>query len=496
MSDAYQNLKERFQKIYRLQHLGAIASWDQSAMMPKGGNQARGEALAELHSLLHTLLIDPEVGDWIDQTQQNTTDEQTIISLREMTRQWLNASVIPEELVKAKIIAATQCEHAWRTQRQNDDWQGFSKNLKEVVRLTCEEAQIRAGQKNCSPYDALMELYEPDMNTSQIDQLFGDLTSWLPGYIQQALDKQKSEQILIPEGPFILESQKALGLEVMALLGFDFDRGRVDISTHPFCGGVPEDIRMTTRYRDDDFVEALMATIHETGHARYSQSLPLTTRGLPVGDYRSMGIHESQSLFFEMQLSRSPEFLSLLQPLIIKHLCNGKAEPYTNLANLEKIYTRVRSGFIRVEADEITYPAHVILRYEIERDLVNQNISVDDIPELWNQKMKDYLNIDVDNQHGKGCMQDIHWPMGMFGYFPSYTLGALYAAQLFAALKKEVPAINEQIARGELTPVFNWLNRNIWSQGSYYTTDELVTNATGESLNTRYFKEHLEQRYL
>ena len=496
MSDAYQSLKERFQKIYRLQHLGAIATWDQSAMMPKGGNQARGEALAELHSLLHTLLIDPQVRDWIEQTRQNRDDEQTAISLREMKREWLNASVIPEKLVKAKTIASNQCEHAWRSQRLEDDWQGFSKNLGEVVRLTCEEAQIRAEQKNCSPYDALMELYEPDMDTSQIDQLFGDLSSWLPGYIQQALEKQQSAQPRIPEGPFSIESQKALGLEVMKLLGFDFDRGRVDISTHPFCGGVPEDIRMTTRYKECDFVEALMATIHETGHARYNQNLPLPTRGLPVGNYRSMGIHESQSLFFEMQLGRSQPFLSLLQPLIIKHLCNGKAETYTEMANLEKIYTRVRPGYIRVEADEITYPAHVILRYEIERDLVNQKISVDDIPELWNQKMKDYLNIEVGNQHGKGCMQDIHWPMGAFGYFPSYTLGALYAAQFFAAMKTELPDINEQIVKGQLTPVFNWLEQNIWTHGSHYTTDELVTKATGESLNTRYFKQHLEQRYL
>ena len=496
MSDAYQSLKERFQKIYRLQHLGAIASWDQSTMMPKGGNKARGEAQAELSSLLHTLLTDHQVRDWIEQARQNASDEQTSVSLREMERAWLNASVIEEELVKAKTIAANQCEHAWRTQRQEDAWQGFRKNFKEVVKLTIEEAQIRSEQTNDSPYDALMDLYEPDMNSKQIDQLFGDLTSWLPGYIQQALEKQKSDTVIKPEGAFSVESQKSLGLEVMKLLGFDFDHGRIDVSTHPFCGGVSEDVRITTRYRESDFVEALMATIHETGHARYGQNLPMATRGLPVGRDRSMGIHESQSLFFEMQLSRSPEFLSRLQPLIIKHLCNGVAEPYTDLANLEKIYTRVRPGFIRVEADEITYPAHVILRYEIERDLINQKISVDDIPELWNQKMQEYLDIEVGHQHGKGCMQDIHWSMGAFGYFPSYTLGALYAAQFFAALKKEIPNINKQISRGDLAPVFDWLKRNIWSHGSYYMTGELVQNATGESLNTRYFKQHLEQRYL
>lgn len=496
MTQSYQNLVSRFQQIYRLQHLGSLASWDQAAMMPPGGNQARGNALAELNALLHNLLTAPEVGDWIHKAMEEEQEAETHTSLKEMEREWRHANVIPERLVKAKTQATSQCEHAWRSQRLENDWQGFASNLKQVVDLTREEANIRAEHTGCSPYNALLELYEPGMDTGQLDPLFGTLKAWLPERIQRALEKQASLTLLQPEGPFSIENQRALGLEVMKLLGFDFNHGRLDISTHPFCGGVSEDVRLTTRYNEASFVEALMGTIHETGHARYNQNLPEKNRGLPIASYRSMGIHEGQSLFFEMQLGRSPAFLSLLQPLIIKHLCNNKAAPFAEITNLERIYTQVRPGLIRVDADEITYPAHIILRYEIERDLVEGKIEVDDIPELWNLKMKEYLGLEVGNNHGDGCMQDIHWPMGAFGYFPSYTLGAMVAAQLFAAVKKTIPNVEKSIRAGNLEPVFQWLQQNIWSRGCLLSTEALMVQATGESLSAHHFQAHLEQRYL
>ena len=496
MSSAYQNLVNRFQQMYHLQHLGAIAGWDQAAMMPAGGNQARGAALAELNTLLHKLLTAPEVESWLQEAKTQETNPDTILSIKEMAVEWQHASAIPDDLVKAKTIASTHCEHAWRSQRPENDWKGFSKNLKEVVNLSRQEADVRAEKSNTSPYNALLELYEPGVSTQELDQLFGDLKTWLPGYIQDAQDNQSSVNIIQPEGPFPIEKQKALGLEVMKLLGFDFDHGRLDVSTHPFCGGVSEDVRLTTRYKEDNFVEALMGIVHETGHARYQQNLPLQDRELPIALYRSMGIHEGQSLFFEMQLGRSAAFLSLIQPLIVKHLCDGTSQPCMALDNLEKIYTQVRPGFIRVDADEITYPAHIILRYEIERDLIEGNIEVDDIPELWQQKMKDYLGLDIAGDHKNGCMQDIHWPMGSFGYFPSYTLGAMVAAQLFSAQKKIMPDIEAQIQNGNLAPIFDWLKTNIWSQGRKYSTAELMTRATGEPLSAVYFKDHLKDRYL
>lgn len=495
MTDAYQNLVDRFQKIYRLQHLGSMASWDQSAMMPPGGNQARSEAMAELNELLHNLLTDEKVGDWIQQAKQQSADAETQASLREMALDYTNATVMPNELVKAKTLAASHCEHAWRIQRSDNDWNGFSKNLAEVVTLAREEASIRAEKTGTTRYNALLNLFEPGMTTVQLDHLFNDMKSWLPDFIQQATQRQQHRPIIKPDGPFPEQHQKALGHEVMELLGFDFQHGRLDVSTHPFCGGVSEDVRLTTRYKNNDFVEALMGTIHETGHARYEQNRP-ANRHLPVGRYRSMGIHESQSLFFEMQLGRSTGFLSQLQPLIIKHLCNGEAAPFTSLTNLENIYTEVRPGKIRVEADEITYPAHVILRYDIERALIEGDIEVKDIPELWHQKMTEYLNINTGNDYANGCMQDIHWPMAAFGYFPSYTLGAMYAAQLFAALKRQQPDIEQSIHQGQLASVFQWLNDHIWSKASRYPTDELITRATGEPLNGKYLKNHLQRRYL
>ena len=495
MPDAYQNLVERFQKIYRLEHLGSIANWDQSAMMPSGGNQARSEALAELNTLLHQLRTETAVGEWIEQAKQQNTDEERNASLREMELEYQKATAIPDDLVKASTLASSRCEHAWRSQRPANDWEGFSANLKEVVELVREEATIRAEHTGVSRYDALLNLYEPGMSTQQLDHLFGDMNTWLPDFIQQAVEKQKAHPVIHPQGPFAIDQQKALGRDVMTLLGFDFNHGRLDISTHPFCGGVSEDVRLTTRYNTNDFMEALMGTVHETGHGRYEQSRP-KNRSLPVGHSRSMGIHEGQSLFFEMQLGRSAGFLTQLRPLIIKHLCDGQEKDFTELNNLQRLYTRVRPGKIRVDADEITYPAHVILRYEIERALIEGDIEVDDIPELWNQKMKTSLGITLGDDFANGCMQDIHWPSAAFGYFPSYTLGAMYAAQLFAALKRQQPDINKRIAQGELSPVFDWLKDNIWSQGSRYPTQELITKATGESLNGQYFKDHLLQRYL
>ena len=279
----------------------------------------------------------------------------------------------------------------------------------------------------------------------------------------------------------------------MKLLGFDFEAGRLDESAHPFCGGVPEDVRMTTRYRDDSFLQSLTGTIHETGHGRYEQNLPREWLGLPVARARSMGLHESQSLSFEMQLAAHPGFAGLLQPLVERHLGHQRGFAADNL---HKLMTRVAPGYIRVDADEVTYPAHVILRYEIERPLIEGEIEVEDIPALWDRKMQELLGLDTRGNYKDGCMQDVHWGCGLFGYFPCYTLGAMYAAQWFATMRRERPTLDEEIARGELAPVFDWLKDRIWSQGSRWETPELVRRASGEALAPAHFRRHLETRYL
>lgn len=279
----------------------------------------------------------------------------------------------------------------------------------------------------------------------------------------------------------------------MRLLGFDFDAGRLDVSAHPFSGGVPEDVRLTTRYSTGEFLISLMGTIHETGHGRYEQNLPREWLGQPVALARSMAIHESQSLSFEMQLGRHRGFAERLAPLVAEHL---GSQPAFEAENLWRLLTRVKPGRIRVDADEVTYPAHVILRYEIERPLIEGEIEAEDIPELWNAKMQELLGVDTRGDFTNGPLQDVHWPEALFGYFPCYSLGAMYAAQWFAAMRRRTPDLDARIGRGELVSVFGWLGEHIWQAGSRWPTDELARRASGEALNPAYFRAHLQARYL
>ncbi len=491
---AYKKLSEHYRKIANFSHLSAICGWDAATMMPSGGSESRSAAMAELSVHIHQLSTSPKLKDLILSAESETLSIKEKASLREMKRVWELATALPDDLVQAKSLAGSKCEHAWRSQRPNNDWDGFCKNFAEVVSLSKEEAQIRANKTGLSPYDAMLDLYEPGVSSKQLDSIFGDLKTWLPSLTKEVQEKQFIESFIQPDETYLIKEQNALGLEVMKTLGFDFNHGRLDISSHPFCGGTARDTRITTRYDEKDFVQSLMGIVHETGHARYEQGLPLEFAGLPVGQARSMGIHESQSLFFEMQLGRSNAFIHFLAPLAAKHFPNNNQKVFEP-DNLQKIYTRVKPGFIRVDADELTYPAHVILRYEIERDLINGNISYKDIPELWHLKMKEYLDIDTKGNYTNGCMQDIHWTDGSFGYFPSYTLGAMYAAQFMAAMKKEIDVI-ECLATMDLEPIFNWLSENIWLKASFLTTDELVINATGKTLDPRFFEKHLRFRYL
>ncbi|WP_274020856.1 carboxypeptidase M32 [Vibrio parahaemolyticus] len=513
--NAFTKLVEHSKKVANFGHLLEIVGWDQAAVMPSGGAEARSNAMAELEVHIHSLMTQPHLEDLFAQAEEETLATQERAMLREMKREWQLANLLPESLVQASSLAGSKCEHAWRTQRANNDWAGFEKNWAEVVKLSQEEAQIRADANGTTPYDAMLNVYEPGTTSASLDILFSDVKTWLPSLIDEAIEKQKSNNILLPNGHYPAEKQKALGLQVMKLLQFDFEHGRLDESVHPFCGGVPTDVRITTRYDESEFMQSLMGIVHETGHARYEQGLPKELAGTPAGEARSMGIHESQSLFFEMQIGRNNAFIDHLARLASNHFSGNEFAK----DNLAKIYTRVEKGFIRVDADELTYPAHVILRYEIERDLMNGVIKHTDVPELWNEKMKAYLGLSTEGNFKNGCMQDIHWTdskytmypaqhnyrdgclqdihwcTGSFGYFPSYTLGAMYAAQFMAAMRKTVD-VDEAIHSGDMTPIFTWLSDNIWSKGSLLTTDELVKQATGETLNPLHFQAHLRHRYL
>lgn len=491
---SYQQLEKHFAQMHHLQHLNAICSWDQATMMPAGGNEARAQALAELAVLLHHKLTSPEVGEWLLAAAEETelTIEQKA-NLHEMHRRWLNASLLPADLVQARSLAGARCEHGWREQRKNNDWKGFYPNLKTVVDLTREAAQIRADSLDLSPYDSLIDLYEPGMTSSRLLRIFNELKTWLPQIIRLAGEKQAERNIIRPTGPFSIARQRALGLNVMKLLNFDFNRGRLDISAHPFCGGVPQDVRITTRYNEKEFLSSLMGIVHETGHARYEQGLPASWSTQPVGEARSMGIHESQSLFFEMQLGRHPAFLRKIAPMIQQHF--GE-DPAFDADNLAALVSEIKPGFIRVDADELTYPAHIIMRFEIEQALIEAKQDVKDLPDIWNHKMQQYLGLTTKGNDAMGCMQDIHWTDGSFGYFPSYTLGAIYAAQFSGAIQRQHGDMESLIeAEDGLEKIFGWLRDNIWQKASLLETDTLVTEATGEPLNTLWFKRYLESRY-
>ncbi|MGL4219043.1 MAG: carboxypeptidase M32, partial [Shewanella sp.] len=463
---SYDKLTAHFQKISHFEHFSALGDWDQAAMMPLGGGSERGDAMAELALHIHTLKTAPHLGDNLALAAQEVLTSEQHANLREMQYQYRQATLVPGELVQAKTKMAYQCENAWREQRKNNDWQGFKPNLKAIIALAREEALIRAQAQNISPYDALLDKFEPGMTTAKLEQTFGNLKTWLPTLIQNVLEKQACEPTLKLNGPFDIMAQQTLGRDVMAYLGFDFNHGRLDISSHPFCGGVPSDVRITTRYNQADFSSAIMGIVHETGHARYEQGLPKQWRGQPAGLARSMGVHESQSLFCEMQLGANPAFLRQLQPLINQHLgCEFSAQ------DLARHYTRVNPGLIRVDADEVTYPCHILLRFEAEKAFIDGSLSVDDLPDFWSSQMQQLLGINTEGNYRDGCMQDIHWAVGELGYFPSYTLGAMYAAQCRFAMERSLGPIENLIDKGRLSQVFDWLGKQIWSKGSLFTTD-------------------------
>lgn len=491
---AYQTLENIFRQLSHLEHLSAMAHWDEAAMMPEGGGEARAAALASLHRLTHEKLTDKSVGELLKKARDEKLNPpwQTA-NLNWMQRIYENANCLPADLVENLSNQKSICEQVWRKARAKNDWQGFLPHLEKVVELTRESAKIRSQYFGVAPYDLLIDEFSPGINSKIIDPIFARLKSVLPDLIKKIIAKQKSIHLIEPKGPFAISQQKEFGLALMRAIGFDFNHGRLDVSHHPFCGGVPQDVRITTRYNDHEFVSSAMGTCHESGHARYEQNLPKEWVSQPVGRIHSMALHESQSLLIEMQACRSQEFMQFMSPLAKNYF--GE-QPALDNENLYRLYTRVQNGLIRVDADEVTYPLHVILRYEIEKDLINGNIECRDLPELWDQKMAEYFDLNTRGDFKNGVMQDVHWPSGAFGYFPAYTLGSLIAAQLFASAKRVNHAILSELSGGNFVPLYNWLIPNFQSHASSLDFTQLMQASTGEALNADYFLKHVEQRYL
>jgi carboxypeptidase Taq len=492
---AYRELEGRFRRMGHIGDAGAVLGWDRAAMMPEGGNTARAEAMATLQVLRHEMLTDSRLGELIEEAAgDNSLDDWQRANLQEMRRHRVHATAVPADLVAAIARASLESEMVWRRARPASDFRTMLPHFKSVLALIREKAAIKAAALGVPAYEALMDEYEPGGRTDRIDAIFDDYAAFLPGFLDQVLAHQgKQPAPLRPPGPFPVEKQKALGERLMKVIGFDFAHGRLDVSAHPFCGGVPEDVRITTRYAEDDFTQSLMGVLHETGHAMYERQLPARWRWQPVGESRGMSLHESQSLLIEMQVCRGHEFMGFAAPLMREAF--GGSGPAWEPENLLRIYGRVARSLIRVEADEVTYPAHVILRYRLEKRLLAGDLVMDDVPAAWAEELRRLLGITPPDDR-RGCLQDIHWPEGIYGYFPTYSLGAMTAAQLFDAAKKADPDILPAIGRGDFAPLMRWLADNVHGLGSKLSTDALLTRATGRPLDPAVFKAHLRARYL
>jgi len=498
---SYELLEKTFYRLAQLNHAGSMLGWDQQVMMPSKSNEARGRALAELSVLATEILQDQSLVDVFASAEENkkSLEPWQQANLREMRSEWKQAIAIPKELVEAEAMATNECEHAWRTMRNDNNWVDFEPLQQKVFDLAKEKAQAlnsalkdEKGYEN--DYEALLDIFDPGTRISRIDPVFTQMKSELPDLLRQAVEKQKMSPAAVrPKEAVAKEKQIALARELMSVLGFDFEAGRLDETAHPFSGGVSDDSRITSRYDENNVIEGIMAIIHETGHSRYETGLNKLWRFKPVGTAMGMGVHESQSLFFEMQLGRSKPFINAITPLVKKHLGSDIA---FDADNMHKLYTHVEPGLIRVNADELTYPLHVILRYELERDIILGNAEVKDIPERWNDAMEKYLGLNTKGNYKDGPMQDIHWPAGAIGYFPSYTLGAMNAAQLHNSMLTDIAGVSDNIAKLELKPVFDWLSEHIWEKGRLLNYDDLMIQATGETLNSKYFLDHVKSRYL
>lgn len=492
---AYEKLHSHFGRLARVNEAGSMLHWDASTMMPNGAAEGRSEQLATLKVIAHELLTDVRLGAWLEEAGADTSlDDWQLANVREMRREYIHATAVPARLVEELSKKGSACEMVWRKARKDNDFATLRPYLTEVLALTRETAQVKGEALGLKPYDALLDQYEPGGFSARIDAIFDDLASFLPGFLERVLEKQARGPAILPlEGPFAENLQRQIGLELTQALGFEFERGRLDTSLHPFCGGVPDDVRMTTCYTTQNFTKSLMGVLHETGHALYEQGLPKGWRYQPVGHARGMSIHESQSLLVEMQVCRSQEFVHFVAPRLGDVF--GGSGPAWQEENLYRLYTRVERGLIRVDADEVTYPAHVILRYRLEKAMIAGELDIAELPGAWKAGMKELVGI-APSDDRDGCMQDIHWMDGAFGYFPTYTLGAMSAAQLFHSARQADPSILPAIAQGNFGPILSWLRENIHAKASLLSTDELMVAATGQTLDASFFKAHLMRRYL
>ena len=483
----------------QIDHLGNllnIINWDYSTYMPSGSASSRQEEITTLSSIIHKMLTAKETGDLIAKAEQELSflTKWQKANLRESKRNFLHSSCISDNLQERYTKASSQCEFIWREARKQNDFNLLKPYLQNVIDITKEIATVKSEHLNLSKYDSLIDMYDPGRKCASIKPVYDKLKLQLPELIRKIIEKQSKETVLPLTDKINIEQQKAIGKRVMEVMGFDFNKGRLDVSAHPFCGGTHNDLRLTARYDENNFLSGLWAIIHETGHGLYELYLPNEYKNQPVGNAKGMAFHESQSLVMEMQAARTQEFIEFLAKLLRDEFAFIGQEYSSD--NLYKLATRVNPSFIRVDADEVTYPLHVILRFEIEHQLIEGSLTVDDLTECWNLKMQEYLGIKP-SSYSEGCLQDIHWPSGSFGYFPAYTNGAIIASMLMKKAKEENSNILSALKEGNFSDLNLFLNTNLRSLGSLHETTELLQISTGYTeVQPEIFINYLSQKYL
>jgi carboxypeptidase Taq len=489
-TELYADLLGRTKALALLQSCSAVLGWDQQTYLPAGASAFRGDQLQLLAALCHEKATDPVLGERLAalEGQVSTLDDDfAVANLRELRHSFDRAVKLPKRLVEELAKVTSDAHEAWARARQDDDFKHFQPHLETIVALKREEA-AHVGFTG-EAYDALLDEYEPGATAAEIEAVFAKLSTALVPMIRSTIDSGKKPKPGILERDYPIERQKWFAESAASAIGFDFTQGRLDTTTHPFCSGFgPGDCRLTTRYNPRFFNEAFFGVMHEAGHGIYEQNLPHARYGQPAAVYCSLGIHESQSRLWENQVGRSESFWLSFFPRL------RQAFPGTldnvDLEDFLFAINEVKPSFIRVEADEATYNLHIVLRFELERALLSGNLAVADLPGAWNERFEKLFGLVVPSDR-EGCLQDIHWSFGGLGYFPTYTLGNLYAAQFMATAMTTIPNLEDAMRRGDFSGLKTWLTTNIHTHGRKLRATDLCQQATGHALDSAEFSAYL-----
>lgn len=495
--DLYQELLTLSKRAALLSSCGAVLNWERETSMPPGGGEHRANQLSLLAGVAHQWATQPRIGELLESLRDSRISAvdpgDAEANLRELRRTYRRATCLPMRLVEELARVTALAQQHWAAARRQNRFADFLPWLDQIVRLKREEAAAVGFADEGEPYDALLDEYEPGASSAEVAIVFDHLRQELVPLLDAIRGSVRTAPTDILHRQFPIEQQSVLARETAARIGFCFETGRLDVTTHPFCCGIgPGDCRLTTRYDEQHFSTAFFGTLHEAGHGMYEQGLPAEAFGTPLGSAVSLGIHESQSRLWENLVGRSAAFMRYLLPVAQSTfgavLSDVRHDDFCFAINA------VSPSFVRVEADEVTYNLHIMLRFEIERDLISGRLAPADVPSAWNQRFENDFGL-TPATDTLGCLQDVHWSAGLFGYFPTYALGNMYAAQFHEAAAREIPDLDEHFSRGEFQPLLNWLRRNIHCRGQKYPAGELVQRVTGNALSDEPLVRHLRSRF-